>query len=174
MSTMTTSSAGLTIGSALDGQLLLPGDAGYDDARTVLNAIVTRGPTLRGGMGWVARPYRLTGDDGIAVQVVTADGGVVIASRHSHPDLYWALRGGGGNFGVVTEFEFRLHPVGTRALLAELSFPVSGAAAGQALDVLRGWRDLLSCAPRQATFTASIASDGMVAVGFVWVGDPAQ
>ena len=65
------------------------------------------------------------------------------------PDLYWALRGGGGNFGVVTEFEFRLHPVGTRALLAELSFPVSGAAAGRALDALRGWRDLLSCAPRR-------------------------
>ena len=105
---------------------------------------------------------------------MTADGEVVRASRDSHPDLYWALRGGGGNFGVVTEFEFRLHPVGTRALLAELSFPVSGAAAGRALDALRGWRDLLSCAPRQATFTASIGSDGMVAVGFVWVGDPAQ
>ena len=51
---------------------------------------------------------------------------------------------------------------------------MSGAAAGRALDALRGWRDLLSCAPRQATFTASIGSDGMVAVGFVWVGDPAQ
>jgi len=132
------------------------------------------GLTLGGGMGWLARQYRLTCDSVISFQVVTADGEVVRASRHSHPDLYWALRGGGGNFGVVTEFEFRLHPVGTRALLAELSFPVSGAAAGRALDALRGWRDLLSCAPRQATFTASIGSDGMVAVGFVWVGDPAQ
>jgi FAD/FMN-containing dehydrogenase len=75
---------------------------------------------------------------------------------------------------VVTEFEFRLHPVGTRALLAELSFPVSAAGAGRALDALRGWRDLLSCAPRQATFTASIGSDGMVVIGFVWAGDPAQ
>jgi berberine-like enzyme len=59
-------------------------------------------------------------------------------------------------------------------LLAELSFPVSAAAAGRALDTLRGWRDLLSCAPRQATFTASIGSDAMVVIGFVWVGDPAQ
>ncbi|HWM95609.1 MAG TPA: hypothetical protein VNO54_01005, partial [Streptosporangiaceae bacterium] len=105
-------------------------------------------------------------------EVVTATGEVVRASRHSHPDLYWALRGGGGNFGVVTEFEFRLHPVGTQALVAELSFPLDPARL--ALDALRGWRDLLLVAPREATFTASIGSDGMVVVGFVWVGDPGQ
>src|SRR6266513_1413943 len=128
------------------------------------------GLTLGGGMGWLARQYRLTCDNVISFQVVTATGDVVRASRHSHPDLYWALRGGGGNFGVVTEFEFRLHPVGTQALVAELSFPV--APARRALDALRGWRDLLLAAPREATFTASIGSDGMVVVGCVWVGDP--
>jgi hypothetical protein len=225
MSTMTTS-AGVTIGAALDGQLLLPGDAGYDEARSVWNALVDRRPamivrcasvadvvaavrtardldleigircgghsalgfavpdqglmidlspmgavrvdpvrrrawvqggallgaldraaqqyglattagnvshtgvgglTLGGGMGWLARQYRLTCDNVISFQVVTATGEVVRASRHSHPDLYCALR---------------------------------------------GWRDLLLAAPREATFTASIGSDGMVVVGFVWVGDP--
>jgi FAD/FMN-containing dehydrogenase len=95
------------------------------------------GLTLGGGMGWLARQYGLTCDNVISFQVVTAAGEVIRASRDEHPDLFWGLRGGGGNFGVVTEFEFRLHPFGTRALLAEFSFP-AGAAPG----ALRGWRDL--------------------------------
>jgi FAD/FMN-containing dehydrogenase len=127
------------------------------------------GLTLGGGMGWLARQYGLTCDNVVAFQVVTAAGEVIRASRDEHPDLFWGLRGGGGNFGVVTEFEFRLHAAGTSALLAEFSFP-----ARQALDALRGWRDLLPGAPRQATFTADIARDGMVALGFVWAGDPGQ
>jgi FAD/FMN-containing dehydrogenase len=127
------------------------------------------GLTLGGGMGWLARQCGLTCDNVISFQVVTADGEVIRASRETHPDLFWGLRGGGGNFGVVTEFEFRLHPVGTRALLAEFSYP-----AGQAAGVLRGWRDLLCSAPRQATFTAEIGSDAVATVGFVWVGDPGR
>src|SRR6202022_2969642 len=80
------------------------------------------------------------------------------------------LRGGGGNFGVVTEFEFRSHEVGTAALLTELSFPIDAAGS-----VLRTWRDLSAEAPRQATFTAGLAGDqDVVTVGFVWVGDPAD
>ena len=125
------------------------------------------GLTLGGGMGWLARQYGLTCDNVVAFQVVTAAGEVIRASRDEHPDLFWGLRGGGGNFGVVTEFEFQLHPAGTSALLAEFSFPAS-----QALDALRGWRDLLPSAPRQATFTADIGRAGMVTLGFVWVGDP--
>jgi FAD/FMN-containing dehydrogenase len=269
MSTMTTSASVMTrdrISSALDGQLLAPGGAGYDDARSVWNALVDRRPamiircasvgdvvtavhaareldleigikcgghsalgfavpdgglmidlspmggvrvdperrrarvqggallgaldaaaqryglattagnvshtgvgglTLGGGMGWLARQCGLTCDNVVSFQVVTADGEVIHASRDTHPDLFWGLRGGGGNFGVVTEFEFRLHPVGIRALLAEFSYP-----AGQAAGALRGWRDLLCSAPRQATFTADIGSDAMATVGFVWVGDP--
>jgi FAD/FMN-containing dehydrogenase len=124
------------------------------------------GLTLGGGMGWLARQYGLTCDNVISCTVVAADGDVVRASADEHPDLFWGLRGGGGNFGVVVEFEFRLHPVGTRALITELAFPLDSAAAP-----LRGWRDLAEEAPRQATLTAVISGD-TVTLGYVWVGDP--
>ncbi|HTF06646.1 MAG TPA: FAD-binding oxidoreductase [Asanoa sp.] len=127
------------------------------------------GLTLGGGMGWLARQYGLSCDNVESYQVVTADGAVVTASRHEHPELFWGLRGGGGNFGIVTAFEFRLHPVGTRALLASYLFDPADAVA-----VLEGWRDLSAAAPRQATFQASVGATGLVDVGFVWVGDPAQ
>src|SRR5213079_200560 len=95
------------------------------------------GLTLGGGMGWLARQYGLACDNVESYQVVTADGEVVRAGRTEHPDLFWGLRGGGGNFGVVTEFEFRLHPVGTRTLVAEYTFPLE-----RAVPALRRWRDL--------------------------------
>ena len=124
------------------------------------------GLTLGGGMGWLARQHGLTCDNVVSYTVVTADGDVVRASADEHPDLFWGLRGGGGNFGIVVEFEFRLHPVGTRALAVELTFPLDRAAAA-----LRGWRDLAEEAPRQATLTADIAGD-TATLGYVWVGDP--
>lgn len=127
------------------------------------------GLTLGGGMGWLARQYGLACDNVVAFEMVTADGTVVRASQADEPELFWGLRGGGGNFGVVTAFEFRLHPVGTRALVAEYAFPLE-----QAQPVLQRWRDLNAEAPRQATFAASVADDGLVTVGFVWVGDPAR
>ncbi|MEV6694591.1 FAD-binding oxidoreductase [Micromonospora sp. NPDC051196] len=126
------------------------------------------GFTLGGGMGWLARQYGLACDNVLSFEVVTADGEVVRASRNEHPELYWGLRGGGGNFGVVTEFEFRLHEVDPRALLVELTFPLDAGLA-----VLGGWRDLSAMAPRQATFTASV-SGAEVSVGYVWVGEPDQ
>ena len=127
------------------------------------------GLTLGGGMGWLARQYGLSCDNVASCEMVTANGDLVRASEAENQDLFWGLRGGGGNFGVVTEFEFRLHPVGTQALVAEFSFPLD-----QAQPALRGWRDMLAEAPRQATFTAAVGGDGLATVGFVWVGDPEQ
>jgi FAD/FMN-containing dehydrogenase len=124
------------------------------------------GLTLGGGMGWLARQHGLACDNVVSYTVVTADGDIVRASADEHPDLFWALRGGGGNFGIVVEFEFRLHSVGTQSLVAELAFPLDGAA-----HALRGWRDLAEAAPRQATLTAEISGDTVV-LGYVWVGDP--
>jgi FAD/FMN-containing dehydrogenase len=118
-------------------------------------------------MGWLARQYGLACDNVVSFEMVTAEGEVVRAAEDENPDLYWALRGGGGNFGIVTEFEFRLHPIGTRALSVELDFPIE-----RALDALTRWRDLSAAAPREATFAATVL-DGIVTIGFVWVGDPA-
>ncbi len=124
------------------------------------------GLTLGGGMGWLARRCGLTCDNVIAFEVVTADGDVCRATEQENSELFWGLRGGGGNFGIVTEFVFRLHPVGTRALSVELDFPAEVGA-----EVLAGWRDLAPSAPRQATFTANVGG-GVATVGYVWVGDP--
>jgi len=93
------------------------------------------GLTLGGGIGWLMGSYGLACDNLVSADVVTADGQVITASATEHPDLFWALRGGGGNFGVVTSFEFQLHPVGP--MLAGMAiYPRS-----QARDILRAQRD---------------------------------
>jgi FAD/FMN-containing dehydrogenase len=140
------------------------------------------GLTLGGGMGWLARRFGLACDNVARFQLVTADGELLHASRSENPDLFWGLRGGGGNFGVVTEFEFTLHPVGTAALLVDLF-----SAPQDAPGALRRWRELLAEAPRQATLTAWAGTTGafpflppdlhgrpLASVGYVWVGDPDQ
>jgi FAD/FMN-containing dehydrogenase len=130
------------------------------------------GLTLGGGMGWLARQAGLACDNVEAYTLVTADGELVRATVDENADLHWGLRGGGGNFGVVTEFTFRLHPVSGRALVVELAFP-----AADALEPMRRWRDLLADAPRPATLTAdAITVNGrpIVSIGYVWVGDPAE
>jgi FAD/FMN-containing dehydrogenase len=100
------------------------------------------GVSLGGGIGWLMRKHGLVVDNLVEVEVVTADGDVIRASTDDHPDLFWALRGGGGNFGVVTSFLFRLHPVGPTVLAG----PVFWAAEDTA-DILRFYREFITDAP---------------------------
>jgi FAD/FMN-containing dehydrogenase len=100
------------------------------------------GLTLGGGFGWLSRKHGMTVDNLVSAEVVTAAGEVVRASATEHPDLFWALRGGGGNFGVVTRFEFRLHPVGPDVLSGLIVYPLSEGGT-----VLRRYRDFAAQAP---------------------------
>jgi hypothetical protein len=100
------------------------------------------GLTLGGGVGWLMRKHGLTVDNLLAAEVVTADGKLLRASEDEHPDLFWALRGGGGNFGVVTSFDFRLHLAGPSVLAGPILWD-----AGDAAEVLRNYRDFVRDAP---------------------------
>ncbi|HET9325773.1 MAG TPA: FAD-binding oxidoreductase [Candidatus Eisenbacteria bacterium] len=100
------------------------------------------GLTLGGGVGWLMRKHGLTVDNLLAADVVTADGERLRASKDEHPDLFWALRGGGGNFGVVTSFEFRLHSLGPTVLAGPILWDARDAG-----EVLRFYRDFLRDAP---------------------------
>jgi FAD/FMN-containing dehydrogenase len=136
------------------------------------------GLTLGGGMGWLARRLGLSCDNVASYQLITAEGKRLRVDEAGHPELFWGLRGGGGNFGVVSEFEFRLHPVARQAHVVELFFGIEEAA-----PVMRGWRDLAAIAPRAATFTAWVGASQapvlppewhdrpVASVGFVWAGD---
>jgi FAD/FMN-containing dehydrogenase len=100
------------------------------------------GLTLGGGIGFLMRKHGLAVDNLLAAEVVAADGGIVRASVDEHPDLFWALRGGGGNFGVVTSFRFALHPVGPTVMAGPVFW-----AADDTTDVLRFYRDFAAEAP---------------------------
>jgi FAD/FMN-containing dehydrogenase len=100
------------------------------------------GLTLGGGVGWLMRKHGLTIDNLLAADVVTAGGKLLRASENEHPDLFWALRGGGGNFGVVTSFEFRLHSVGPAVLAGPILWDATNAA-----EILRFYRHFVRDAP---------------------------
>ncbi|MEV0176824.1 FAD-binding oxidoreductase [Streptomyces sp. NPDC050803] len=102
------------------------------------------GLTLGGGIGFLMRKHGLAVDNLLTAEVVTADGSILRASADDHPDLYWALRGGGGNFGVVTTFRFALHPVGPTVLAGPVFW-----AADDTTDVLRFYRDFTAAAPEE-------------------------
>jgi FAD/FMN-containing dehydrogenase len=100
------------------------------------------GLSLGGGLGWLMRKHGLTVDNLVEAEVVTARGDIVRASDNEHPDLFWALRGGGGNFGVVSSFRFELHPVGPTVMAGPVFW-----AAEDTTDVLRFYRDFVADAP---------------------------
>jgi FAD/FMN-containing dehydrogenase len=104
------------------------------------------GLTLGGGFGWLTRKYGLTIDSLIAAEVVTADGELRRASATENQDLFWALRGGGGNFGVVTAFEFRLSPAGPEVYAGLIVHPFADAQ-----EVLKAFRQALEAAPDELT-----------------------
>jgi FAD/FMN-containing dehydrogenase len=104
------------------------------------------GLALGGGFGWLSRKLGFTVDNLIAADVVTADGALVQASATENPDLFWAIRGGGGNFGVVTSFEFKLHPVGPDLVSGLIVHPFA-----QARKLLAGYREVAAAAPDDLT-----------------------
>ena len=104
------------------------------------------GLTLGGGFGWLRRKYGLAIDSLVSVDMVTADGKAVTASATQNPDLFWGVRGGGGNFGVVTTFEFQAYPIPPQVYLASSWYP-----AEEAKDILIKWREFMETAPNEVS-----------------------
>ncbi len=138
------------------------------------------GLTLGGGFGWLSRKHGMTVDNLESAEVVTAAGELIYASATEHPDLFWALRGGSGNFGVVTRFEFRLHSVGPDLLSGLIVYP-----ALQTKSVLRRYRDFLETAPDELAvwvvlrkapplpfLAPAVHGQEIVALAFLYAGDP--
>ena len=109
------------------------------------------GLTLGGGFGWLAGKHGMTIDNLRSADIVTADGQLLTASADENPDLFWAIRGGSGNFGVVTSFEYQLHPVGPVITGGAVFHPLHDAP-----DVLRFYRELVASAPDEVTFYAGL------------------
>jgi FAD/FMN-containing dehydrogenase len=123
----------------------------------VVGSTGVAGLTLGGGFGWLMPKYGMAMDNLIAVTLVLADGSVVRASEKNHPDLFWAVRGGGGNFGVAASFEFRMYRVGPMVIGGLAAFPFA-----EARNVLRSFRDLAAAAPDELMLVAALtyAPDG--------------
>jgi FAD/FMN-containing dehydrogenase len=140
------------------------------------------GLTLGGGFGWLSRKHGMTVDNLIAAEVVTADGRVLHTSADEHPDLFWALRGGSGNFGVVTRFEFRLHELGPNVLAGFIVYPMA-----QAKTVLKHYREFVAKAPDDLTvwgvlrnapplpfLPESVHGTGVIVLAMMYAGDPSE
>jgi hypothetical protein len=130
------------------------------------------GLTLGGGIGWLGRTYGLSCDNLLSVDIVTGDGQLRTGSADENADLFWAVRGGGGNFGVVTSFDYRLHRVGPTVLAGLLVWP-----RPMALDVLRAFRAFTEGAPENASAYAGLgtSADGVpIVVGILFHHGPTE
>ena len=140
------------------------------------------GLTLSGGMGWLRRKHGLSCDNLISAEVVTADGSVLTASETENEDLFWAIRGGGGNFGVVTSFEYRLHPVGPEVFFCFVLYPVERAK--EVLQSCEGYLreapddvgplGVLGRVPEAEEFPAESHGEPYVALLALHPGDPGE
>jgi FAD/FMN-containing dehydrogenase len=140
------------------------------------------GLTLGAGFGWLSRKLGMTVDNLESAEVVTAAGEVVRASARENPDLFWALRGGSGNFGVVSRFEFRLHPIGPNVLTGLIVYPLAGAKKllrqydefmAKAPDELNVWT-VLRLAPPLPFLPESAHGTPIVVLAFCHAGDPQE
>jgi FAD/FMN-containing dehydrogenase len=115
------------------------------------------GLTLGGGIGWLMGKYGLALDNLLSAEIVSADGKILKASADENADLFWAVRGGGGNFGVVASFEYRIHPVGPAITGGRIAYPFD-----RARDMLRFYRDVTASPPDELTVVAGLihAADG--------------
>jgi FAD/FMN-containing dehydrogenase len=145
----------------------------------VVSATGVGGLTLAGGLGWLRGKHGLSLDNVISVDIVTADGALRHASETENSDLFWGVRGGGGNFGVVTSFEFAVHPIGPTVMFLGALYP-----ARESVQVMRGWRDFLTDAPDEICgtlvefstipedpeFPESAWNEKVIAVAGIWAG----
>ncbi|BDR21254.1 FAD-linked oxidase [Vibrio sp. STUT-A16] len=140
------------------------------------------GLTLGGGFGWLSRKYGMTIDNLVSANVVTADGRQLLANETENADLFWALRGGGGNFGIVTRFEFQLHPVGPEVLSGLIVFPFEQAKSiitqfakftESAPDDLSVWM-VSRKAPPLPFLPESVHGKEVVVLAICYAGDPAE
>ncbi|EGQ9184776.1 FAD-binding oxidoreductase [Vibrio parahaemolyticus] len=140
------------------------------------------GLTLGGGFGWLSRKYGMTIDNLVSASVVTADGRQLLASETENEDLFWALRGGGGNFGIVTQFEFQLHPVGPEVLSGLIVFPFE-----QAKSVITQFAKFTESAPEELSvwmvsrkapplpfLPESVHGKEVVVLAICYAGDPSE